>query len=145
MSLYEARPQDLRAMMLHMQKIIDQHSELLERLTGFLTENRPMLSEVVEAVCEFYEISQPDLIAHSRLMVHSHARLIAYYLGHKLTRLKMPAIARRLHRDPSTVQHGFHEICKRVRRDDILRDDIDVLRSKIAEKVLLRNTGRVPS
>src|SRR5258705_13572255 len=122
--IHEARPQDLRAMLMHMQKIVEQHSELLDRLAGFLTENRPMLREVIEAVCEFYHIGHVDLIGHSRIALFSHARLIAYYLGRKLTRLSMTAIAKRMNRDPTTVQYGFHEICRRGRPGEKFPRDI---------------------
>jgi len=141
----DARPEEMRAMIMSMQATLDRHDELLERLTGFLSENRPMLQEIIEAVCEFYDISAGDLIAHSNFKIYAHPRLVVYYLGRKLTRLSLSNIAYRLgERDHSTIHAGFRRTCQRVHNDEILRDDIDVLRSRIAEKVLGRNGG-VPS
>jgi len=134
-----ARPHDLWAMLRTMQQTIDQHGEVLEKLTGFMSENRPTLQEIISAVCEFYDINPVDLMSHSHRIVHAHPRLVVYYLGRKLTRLTFGNMAIRMgERDHSTIYTGFMRIAARLRKDEILRDDIDVLRSWIAEKVALR-------
>ena len=70
---------------------------------------------------------------------------MTYYLARKLTRLSLPQIAVRLgDRDHTTVYKGFMSVAHNVRKDELLRDDLDVLRSRIAEKVLARTPPHRP-
>jgi chromosomal replication initiation ATPase DnaA len=139
MSLNDSQPADLRAMVQAMQLTIEQHGELLEKLAEFFAENRPTLGEIVAEVCAFYDIPRADLNGHSHFQEYSQPRLIVYYLARKLTRLSLHSIAERIgDRDHSTIYQGFQSVTQRLRRDEILRDDVDVLRSRIAERVLMR-------
>jgi chromosomal replication initiation ATPase DnaA len=128
---------DLRTLVTEMRELLQQHDELLDKIAEFFIVNRPTLAEIMSCVAEFYGIAEPDLVKRSRYT--DHARLVIYYLARKLTRLSLANIAARLDdRDHSTVYDGFQRIAWRLRKDEILRDDLDVLRSRIAEKVLAR-------
>lgn len=134
----------LQAVLERHERIIDQQGEVLERLTGFMSENRPTLKEIIEAVCEFYQITPLEIISECRLHCFSHPRLIVYYLGRKLTRISLQGIANRLgKRDHTTIRAGFHRISAMIRRNEVLRDDIDVLRARIAEKVMERELNNL--
>lgn len=136
------RPEDIRAMLAAMQDTIDRHEELLEKLTGCLSENQPTFREIMEAVCEYYDVSPVEIHANSRWLHEVYPRLIIYYLARKLTRLSLKGIAQRVgRRDHATIYSGIQRISLRLRKDEVLRDDIDVLRMRIAEKVFQRPGG----
>jgi chromosomal replication initiator protein len=134
---------DIEKLLVRMMSMLRQHDELLDKIAEFFTANRPTLEEIVACVCEYYDVPRLALIGHSNAAKFAHPRLVTYYLARKLTRLSLPNIAARLdHRDHSTIYSGFQRIAQRVRKDELLRDDLDVLRSRIAEKVLARQPVR---
>jgi chromosomal replication initiation ATPase DnaA len=134
---------DLQTLVVRMMLKLQQHDELLDKMAEFFTANRPTLEEIMTCVAEFYDIPRLAIVGHSHIHKFAHPRLVTYYLARKLTRLSLPNIAARLdHRDHGTVYSGFQRIAQRVRKDEILRDDLDVLRSRIAEKVLARQPPR---
>ena len=139
MSLTDDARLSLEAQLHAMQEAIDQHGELLEKLTGFMSENRPMFREIMGAVCEYYDVTPADILSEARWLRVAYPRLIVYYLARRLTRLSLHAIADRVgQRDHATIYSGIKRVSYRLRKDEILRDDIDVLRAKIAEKVFCR-------
>lgn len=129
----------LQAVVERHDRLIDQQGEVLEKLTNFMSENRPTLREIVEAVAEFYTVAPNDIHSQRRSQSFAHPRLIVYYLARKLTRLSLTSIGRRLgERDHTTIRTGFLRTVQRLRRDEVLRDDLDILRARIAEKVMQR-------
>jgi chromosomal replication initiator protein len=137
------QPSDLRDIVMMMLRTVEQHGELLDKLAEYFTENRPTLEEIKQAVAEFYDVPIVALNAHTRYIRHVHPRLIVYYLARRLTRLSLNSIALRMgERDHTTVHSGYHKLANRVHRDEILRDDLDVLKSRIAEKVMQRQASR---
>jgi chromosomal replication initiation ATPase DnaA len=139
----DARPAELWAMIDRMQETINQHGELLDRMAEFLVENRPTLAEIMTEVSNFYIVPHDDLCGPSQSHRYAQPRKIVYYLARKLTRLSLHNIAQRIgERDHSTIYQGFQSVTQKLRHDEILRDDLDVLRSRIAERVLARTAGR---
>jgi chromosomal replication initiation ATPase DnaA len=140
MSLSDERPADLWAAVKSMQETLDQHSDLLGKLAEYFSENRPTLEEIIHCVCEFYEVQPRDVRGHGRVQEYSRPRLITYYLARKLTRLSLHNIADRLgDRDHATIYTGYQRTMQRLRNgDEILRDDLDVLRCRIGEVVMAR-------
>jgi len=105
----------------------------------------PFFTEILNAVCEFYNVTRRDIASARRTMNLVRPRQIACYLGRKLTLLSFPEMGRLLgKRDHTTILHASRKIERLIERDEILRDDIDVLTLKISERVLARKlTGRV--
>ena len=121
------------------ERLIDQQGEVLDRLSGFMSENRPTLREIIDTVCEFYHITPAEILSPRHLHNLSHPRLMVYYLGRKLTRLSLQNIADRLNRrDHTTVKYGFMRVAALARKNEVVRDDLDILRARIAEKVMER-------
>jgi chromosomal replication initiation ATPase DnaA len=121
------------------ERIIDQQGEVLDRLTSFMSENRPTLREIIEAVSDFYHITPAEIHGERHIHHFAHPRLIVYYLARKLTRLSLTNIGDRIGaRDHTTIRSGFLRICAMARKNEVIRDDIDVLRARIAEKVMER-------
>jgi len=120
-------------------RLIDQQGEVLDRLTSFMSENHPTLREIIEAVADFYLITPANIHGERRVHHFAHPRMIVYYLARKLTRLSLPNIAERLgDRNHTTIRSGFMRIAALARKNDVVRDDIDILRARIAEKVMER-------
>lgn len=96
----------------------------------------PRLSEVLEAVCQFYKVTRTNIVGPSRIPKYLMPRQIACYLGREMTKLSLPEIGRKLgDRDHTTILHGVNKIEKQLQADEILKDDIDVLKIKIEAKV----------
>jgi chromosomal replication initiation ATPase DnaA len=120
-------------------RLIDQQGQVLDRLTGFMSENRPTLREIIEAVSDFYHVTPAEIHGERHIHNFAHPRLIVYYLARKLTRLSLTNIGDRIGmRDHTTVRTGFLRICALARKNEVIRDDIDILRARIAEKVMER-------
>jgi chromosomal replication initiation ATPase DnaA len=135
----DARPDELRATIAAMQEKLDEHEQLLERLTGILSAHQPMLREIIEAVADFYRIEAVEIRSPSRAHTVTIPRMIVYYLARRLTRMSLQDIANRLgRRDHGTIINGVERITRKLHRDDLLRDDIDILRMRIGEKVHAR-------
>lgn len=130
---------ELERRLVVMQEALDQHGELLEKLTGFMSENRPTFREIMASVCEYYDVTTADILSHSHYLRVAYPRMIVYYLARRLTRLSLSGIAQRVgQRDHGTIYSGIKRISYRLHSDEILRDDIDVLRARIAERVSAR-------
>lgn len=137
--LYTPTLDDLRFKIAQMQRTIDAQSEALERLQGLVSEGRPTLQEIMEVVCEFYAVTPHEVKSARRLHDYVHPRLVIYYLARKLTRMSMQNIGSRIGgRDHTTIISGFLRISKIIRKNEVVRDDVDELRVRIAEKVLRR-------
>lgn len=143
---HEHEMRELRAKLMVLQaiverhdRLIDQQGEVLEKLTNFMSEHHPTLREIIEVVCEYFQVSRREIEGPAHAQFFAHPRLVVYYLARKLTRLSLTNIAERLGgRDHTTVRTGFLKICHQIRSNDVLRDDVDVLRARIAEKVMER-------
>jgi chromosomal replication initiation ATPase DnaA len=134
----------LQAIVERHDRLIDQQGEVLEKLTNFLSEKQPTLREIIDEVCEFYSVTRFEVEGRRHARPFSHPRLVVYYLGRKLTRLSLPNIAARIGgRDPTTVRTGFFKISFMVRTNETVRDDLDILRARIAERVMRRELAVV--
>jgi chromosomal replication initiation ATPase DnaA len=122
-----------------LQELVEQQSGRLALLSKQMAEVNPYLSEIMDAVCEFYGITKNDLCATRRTWNMSKPRQIVAYLSRKLTGMSLPQIGARMGgRDHSTILHGANKISRDMQRDDVLRDDLATLEMKIAEKVISR-------
>jgi chromosomal replication initiator protein len=118
-------------------------TEAIERLFEYLKRSRPTLLEIRDAVCEFYLIDCLE-VHHvnpkgTRMKRFTFARQIFCYLAYRYTRHRMPRIGQCIgYRDHTTVWHGIHKIEKQAVTRPVVADDLDLLRLRIAEKILSR-------
>jgi chromosomal replication initiator protein len=116
--------------------------EALDRMLEYLQHTRPTMMEITDCVCEFYDLLGGEVLVGSRLTEVVFARHMLCFLAYKYTRHSLPVIARRLgYRDHTTVHHAVRKIEKWSLTQPLVRDDVDVLRLRIAEKVLQRAKG----
>lgn len=69
---------------------------------------------VVDATAEYYGLSADVIFSKSRIRDISDARMVAMYLGSKLTGLSAKAISRKLNRQHSTILHGIKTVKERM-------------------------------
>ena len=117
---------------------------VLERLLAYLKANQPKLEEIRGAICEFYGIEPVELIGHSREAEVVLARQMFCFFARKYTRFPLLQIGQKVGlRDHTTVLHALRKIEKAAAlRSPLLADDLDLLRMRISEKVLLRGKGQ---
>jgi chromosomal replication initiator protein len=113
--------------------------DALKRLFAYLETTRPTLAEIKEVVCEFYGYELVEISARDRQQHAALARAIFCFLAHRHTRWPMGQIGRRVGlTNHTTVLHAIRRIEKAAASVPIVRDDLDLLRLRIAEKILRR-------
>lgn len=101
---------------------------------------RPTMQEIKCVVIEHYGLKLGDFDSHSRVTDLVKARQVFYFLCHKLTGSTLPAIGRRSGgHDHTTVLWGVKKIADLSRKSKLFAEELEVLRFRIAERVLLRN------
>jgi chromosomal replication initiation ATPase DnaA len=106
------------------------------------THREPLLKEIKAAICELYGYT-PEELQNSRLPKIAMARQIFCYLAHCYTDWSLKEIGRRVNvTHHTTVLHAIRKVGACVDSKPLLADDLDLLRLKIAEKVMLRVRGR---
>lgn len=111
----------------------------LEKLLQYLEQTRPTMSEIREAICELYLFERKELLGEARVVDVVRARQIFCWLAYRHTRLSTTQIGTHIQRDHSTVVHAIHKIEREAVTNPVLADDLDLLRMRIAEKILLRS------
>lgn len=132
-------PEQLRRAIAQQRCVLPDDADTLDRLYQQLELNRPMLAEIKASVCDFYAIAADELCGRYRAYETALARQIFCYLAHKYTSFSLGQIGRAVGlTNHTTVHHAIRKIAKRMITDHLLHDDLDLLRIRISEKVLLR-------
>jgi chromosomal replication initiation ATPase DnaA len=117
-------------------------SEMLGKLVATEGDDKPRFGEIIDAVCEYYEITKNDVLSSRRTGDLVMPRQIICYLGRHLTGMSFPQMGRRLGgRDHTTALHGANKIQRMLADNETLADDINVLEMKIGAKVISRRFG----
>ena len=117
-------------------------SEIIGKLITTESDEKPRFGEIIECVCEFYEVSRNDVMSSRRTGDLVMPRQIICYLGRNLTGMSFPQMGRKLGgRDHTTALHGANKIHRLMREDPTLADDISVLELRIGAKVMERRFG----
>lgn len=69
---------------------------------------------IVDATAEHYGLNPDVIFSKSRVREIADARMVAMYLGNKLTELSLKAIGRKLNRTHTTVMHGISAVKDRM-------------------------------
>lgn len=117
-----------------MDTLTDGDGELLiERVSEFLRRNSPPLDDILGAICELYRVD-PDAIADQRGIV---ARHMYCYLAVRWTTADRGQIGNRIAVGTHAVKHGFNGVASQL-DNALVRDDLDLLALRIAERVMAR-------
>lgn len=123
--------------------------ETVDRLFRFLESTQPTMGEIKTAICEFYMISRQEIESHARRKLLVLARHMFCYFSHRYTRASLNQIRRQIgYDDHTSVYYGVRRLeriaISRAARDQLIRDDLDLLRLRISEKMLRRRDGDEP-
>ncbi len=119
----------------HQLKNIIPTSESVKTLLSSL-EMRPSRSltpqQIIDAVCQFYEISIQDILGSSREKRFSMPRQIIMHLMRKELNMSYPTIGNELGgRDHTTAMHADHKINMRIEDDLKLKQDVDLIKQRL--------------
>lgn len=91
-----------------------------------ITPKRPQIrvDAIIDAVCDHYDVSRPELLSLSRHAYAVRARHVFCYLARKMTRLSFEQIGRKISRDHTTTLYAFKKIKEESRVDQLLASQI---------------------
>ncbi len=88
--------------------------------------------KLIQAVAEFYDISERDLMAKSRKKDVVKPRQIAMYLLREELKYSFPAIGEKFGgKDHTTVMHAYNKIAKEIEENPQFMHEINLIREKL--------------
>jgi len=111
--------------------------QLVDTVLGEFAPHRPEIKpeEVIEAVCQFYNLPQQRLLSAERSREVALPRQIAMYLLHKEAQCSLPKIGELLGgRDHTTILYGCEKIADLLERNDQLRRQVAQIREQLFQK-----------
>lgn len=88
--------------------------------------------KIIDCVCLYYNLTEDELLGKSKQKNIAFARQIAMYLCKTLTTMNFSMIARALgNRDRTTVMYGVDKIMASLKKDSVLKADIDAITKDI--------------
>lgn len=92
----------------------------------------PLISDIIEVVCEYFDISEMELLSQRRTKEIITARHTTYWLCKETTPHSFPQIGRFLGGyDHTTILHGYRRICERIETEEALAHDCHYLRGEL--------------
>lgn len=92
---------------------------------------RVTVEQVIEVVCEYYEVAYNDMVGRSRQREIAHPRQVVMYLAREETEASLPEIGAALNRDHTTVMHGYDRIATALESDNELRREVMAIRERL--------------
>ena len=91
---------------------------------------------IIKTVCEFYGLTSNELLKKSRKTFLVKPRQITMYLLREDTKASFPDIGNRLGgKDHSTVIHAYRKISEETENNEVLKQEINLIRERIYSKV----------
>jgi chromosomal replication initiator protein len=90
---------------------------------------------IIVTVCEYFNLPFDKLLKKDRQSNVVLARNILIYFLFKYTTLSKSDIARMLNKDHTTVIHSFRALQDRIDTEEIIKERIDEIRSKIVSQL----------
>lgn len=112
--------------------------DVIERMLGHLVQSgeqkKVRIEDIQKVVARHYTVSKNDLLSNRRTRVIVRPRQIAMYLSKILTPRSLPEIGRRFGgRDHTTVLHAVRKIEGMLKEDNMLAQEIELLKRLIHE------------
>lgn len=111
---------------------------MVERLAEFFRRNRPTLDDILGATCEVYRVDPDELIIGH---VNAPARHAFCYLAVRWAGVSNIEIGQRVGFSVLGVNKAFKSYA-RCLGNHLIRDDLDLIGIRIAERILLRRRMR---
>lgn len=99
---------------------------------------QPAISSILAAVADFYDLDLIGLLSERRERCVARPRQVAMYLCRKLTRHSLTTIARKFHRDHTTLIHGVSQIETLIGKDWKIQRAVNLLEKSIKSKLIPR-------
>jgi chromosomal replication initiation ATPase DnaA len=141
-------PRALELAIDHQRSELPDDGYVLDRLFAYLETTRPTVDEVRDAICEFYAVHPFEVsgrhLGHLDRRAHIvTARSVFCFLAYRYVRLSMPKIFPLAgYRDHTSVFFAIRKIENYVVTRPRWADDLDLLRLRLCEKILMRCCGR---
>ncbi len=88
--------------------------------------------KIIKSVAEFYDLKEKDLFNVSRKQEIIKPRQIAMYILRDDLNCSFPFIGRKFNgKDHTTVIHAYNKICKEIKEDERLEQEINLIKQKI--------------
>lgn len=111
----------------------------LAAANALLQSSPPTFNEIADIVCRRYHTAFRQIASHRHFPDITKPRHVLIFLARNLTRLSLHQIGARIgNRDISTVRDAELSISQKIESNEHLRDEIDLLRMAIAERVVGR-------
>lgn len=92
---------------------------------------------IIAETAKFYLINPLEIISQRRTGEMIEARHMAMWLCRELTELSLPSIGKQFgDRDHTTVLNAIRSISKKLTKNERLRDDSDVIKLRVWDRVL---------
>jgi chromosomal replication initiator protein len=92
---------------------------------------RVPLRAIIRVVCDYYGVSDHEIMSDRRERDASLARQVVMYLAKTLTPLSSCTIGRLLRRDDSSIRSGGRKIEDRLAAEPALRRDLALITSRL--------------
>ena len=104
------------------------------QICGRATPVKITAKEIIRVVCDYYHVSQLDIISARRTLNVMIPRQIVMYLARELTPMSTPQIGARLgNRDHSTIIHGAKKIERRIASDVRIAEAVSNIRARLKD------------
>jgi len=88
--------------------------------------------KIIEAVAEFYDLKEKDIVTASRKKEIVRPRQIAMYLLRKELNSSFPFIGRKFSgKDHTTAIHSYKKICEEIERNKKLEEEIGLIKERV--------------
>lgn len=113
---------------------IEEVSQLLKDHFSGGPSRRIQVSDIQNAVEEFFHISHADLIGSKRSANISHARQVAVYLCRTMIDIPFTSIGKEFgNRDHTTIMYGVTQIEEKCKESQELNEEIEIIKKMIME------------
>lgn len=109
-------------------------SNVVKDIVGIQQENPMTIAHIQKKVCDYFTISEQELISKSRTKELAYARQIAMFLCRELTNVSLPKIGEKFgNRDHTTVMHACDKIRSLMSEDAETQSTINNLIAQIKQ------------
>lgn len=93
------------------------------------------IEQIVQLVCQYFEIRRDELLGHSRQKRFATPRHIAQYLARKFTKLSYPEIGQFFGgRDHTSVLHAYRRVSDQIQKDENMRSLVSYLSRQLTDE-----------
>lgn len=90
------------------------------------------VKKIIQAVSEFYDLKEKEILSFSRKKEIVKPRQIAMYLLREELKNSFPSIGRRFGgKDHTTAIHAYKKILRELKKDEQLKEEIELIRQRI--------------